>query len=74
MMVSESRYEQYGMIFFVKVLQMLLYASAKGRIRTLTEPQVKELIEKMSLNEYNFANTSEIQSVGTKIILIVSWL
>lgn len=31
--------------------QTLLDASARGTIRTLTEPQVKELIEKMSLNE-----------------------
>lgn len=46
--------------------QMLLDASAGGTLRTLTVSQVKELIERISLNEYNFANTNEIQSVVTK--------
>lgn len=46
--------------------RILLDASAGGTIRTLNEPLVKELIEKMSLNEYNFANTSGIESVVTK--------
>lgn len=45
---------------------MLLDASAGGTIKTLTEPQVKETIDKMSLNEYNFENTSETQSMVTK--------
>lgn len=46
---------------FVKGLQIqaqiLLDASTRGTIRTLIEPQVKELIKKMSLNEYKFAYT-----------------
>lgn len=55
---------------FVKGLQtqvrMLLDASARGTIRTLTEPQVKELIVKMSLNEFNFSNTRGFNRVETK--------
>lgn len=47
-------------------VQMLLDASIGGTIRTLTEPQVKELIEKMSLNEYNFANTRGLNTLETK--------
>lgn len=35
-------------------VRMFLDASAGGTIKTLTEPRVKELIEKMSLNEYKF--------------------
>lgn len=58
------------MQIFVKGLQihtqMLLDASARGTIRTLTESHVKEPIEKMSLNEYNFANTRGFKNVETK--------
>lgn len=45
---------------------MFLDASVGGTIRTLAEPQVKELIEKMSLNEYNFENTRGFENVETK--------
>lgn len=58
------------MQIFMKGLQMqawmLLDASVEGTIGTLIEPRVREMIEKMSLNEYKFSNTSEIQSVVTK--------
>lgn len=45
---------------------MLLDASTGGTIRTLTEPLVKQLIENMSLNEYNFANTRGLDKLETK--------
>lgn len=45
---------------------MLLDASAGGTIRTLTKLHVKEMIEKMSLNEYNFVNTKGFKKVETK--------
>lgn len=45
---------------------MLLDASAGGTVRTLIEPHVKELIGKMSLNEYNFANTKGLNMLETK--------
>lgn len=47
-------------------MNAFLDASAEGTIRTLTEPQVKELIEKMSPNEYNFANTRGLKYAETK--------
>lgn len=54
---------------FVKGLQaqvqMLLDASTCGTIRTLTEPQVKEMIDKISLNEYSFANTIGLNTLET---------
>lgn len=57
---------------FVKGLQtqvrMFLYAPVRGTIRKLTESRVKELIEKMSLNEYNFLNTKGFNRVETKNI------
>lgn len=46
--------------------QMLLDASTEGTIRTLTEPQVKELIEKMSLNKNNFVNKIDFKNIETK--------
>lgn len=45
---------------------MLLDASAGGTIRTLTKLRVKGMIEKMSLNEYNFANTKGLDGLETK--------
>lgn len=45
---------------------MLLDTSTSGTIRTLTEPQVRNLIEKISLNEYNFANTRGLNMLETK--------
>lgn len=47
---------------------MLLDTSMRGTISTLTEPRVKEIIETMSLNEYNFANTRGVKKVETKNI------
>lgn len=58
---------------FIKGLQiqarMLLDEFVKGTIRTLTDPRVKKLIEKMSLNKYNFSNKSDIKNVETKSFL-----
>lgn len=55
---------------FVKGLQtqaqMLLDAFAEDTIRALTEPQIKEPIEKMSLNEYNLANKRDVKNIETK--------
>ena len=48
------------------MFKLLFDASAGGTIRTLTEPQVKDLIEKMSLNEYSFANTRGLNTLETK--------
>lgn len=54
---------------FVKGLQsqarMLLDVSAWGTIRTLTKPHVRELIEKMSLNEYRFTRKREVKAMET---------
>lgn len=46
---------------------MLLDAFAGGMIRSITEPQVKDLIEKMCLNEYHSKSkrSVKIDIVGT---------
>lgn len=55
---------------FVKGLQaqvrMLLDASAGGTIRTPTKSQVKEKIEKMSLDKYIFENTEGLDKLERK--------
>lgn len=63
---------------FIKGLKsetcMLLDAYAGGTIRTMTEPQVKDLIEKMCLNEYPLKSdmSVKIKTVGTpKGMLVV---
>lgn len=57
---------------FVKGLQtqsrIILDVFVRGTIRTLIEPRVKELIGKMSLNEYKFANTRGLKHLETKSI------
>lgn len=53
---------------------MLLDASAGGTIRAMTEPQFKDLIEKMCLNEYRSKSkrSVKIKTIGTpKVMLVV---
>lgn len=48
-------------------IHMLLDASARGTIHQMTEPQVKNLIEKMCMNEYRSKNERSIkmETMGT---------
>lgn len=57
------------MKFFIKGLRsqtrMLLDSSARGTIRVLTEAQVKDLMEKMCLNEYQSKSERKIKVEST---------
>lgn len=53
--------------------RMLSDASAGGTIRSMTEPQVKDLIEKMCLSEYHSKSerSVKIETVGTSKYMLV---